>query len=332
MKKIRYGIIGFGNFAEHRIAPSLAASANSTLVAIQKRSETEARRRADQLGIMNAYGRVEDLVASQDLDAVYITSANANHCRETVLAARAGKHVIVEKPMAMNAAESAEMIEVCRAEGVKLSVAHMTRYSPLLIRMRELVGSGVLGRIVAARADFTFDARFSPRTWILDPALAGAGPVFDVGVHCLDALRFVLDDEVVGVSSQLDPLPGPAQTEETAQLALRFSRGTIGSILCSFRTSFRNRIIELLGEKGSASAPDFTAPELTIPLTIVIGKDSGSSQATVEQIVVPNLYVTQISDFSDSILSGKDPILSGENGLKNQLVIDQAVKPRRAPL
>lgn len=329
MKKVRYGIIGFGHFGEHRIAPSLEASANSTLVAIQKRSATEARRRADQLGIKEAYGRVEDLVASQDIDAVYIASANANHCPETVLAARAGKHVIVEKPMAMNAVEAIEMIEVCRANGVKLSVAHMTRYSPLLIRMRDLVRSRVLGRIVAARADFTFDARFSPRTWILDPALAGAGPVFDIGVHCLDALRFVLDDEVVGVSSQLEPLPGPAQTEETAQLALRFSRGTIGSILCSFRTSFRNRIIELLGEKGSASAPDFTAPEMTIPLSIVIGKDSASAQTTVEQIVVPNLYVTQISDFSEAILSGKSPILSGENGLKNQMVIDEAVKPRR---
>ena len=123
-QKIRYGIIGFGNFAERRILPAIQASPNAELVAIQKRSFMEAQTKANQYKIPLAFDSAEKLAQHQNVDAVYVASAVCNHAADTIAAARAGKHVLVEKPMAMNAAEAETMINACNEHGVKLMVAH----------------------------------------------------------------------------------------------------------------------------------------------------------------------------------------------------------------
>jgi predicted dehydrogenase len=269
-----------------------------------------------------------DLVAHNDIDAVFIVSANGAHLAETVAAAEAGKHVIVEKPMAVNAHEAEKMISVCEQRGVKLSVAHMIRLSPHAQRMREVVRSGMLGPITYARADFIYDARLSHRAWLLDRRMAGGGPVFDVGVHCLDTLRFVLDDEVVSVRAELEPKPTDDQTEEVAEIALRFSRGTIAAIHCSYRAPIRRKQFEVVGEDAILSAADFTIGETTLPMTVSLGSHDEPAKARVEHVEVPNLYVEEITHFSDCILTNREPILSGQNGLANQRILDQVLQSR----
>jgi len=322
---VRYGILGFGHFAEKAVLPALRASVNSDIVALQKRSLRAAREKAEAFGVPLAFDSAQDLVASPDVDAVVIVSANARHHPETLAAARAGKHVLVEKPMAMNVRECEEMIEACRTAGVLLMVAHMTRFSPLALRMRDIVLSGALGRIVSARADFVYDARLSRRSWLHDRTLAGGGPVYDIGVHCLDMLRFILDDEVVDVAAALAPPPDEQHTEEVASLSLRFSRGTIGSSLVSFRSPLRKRLVEVVGEEGLMWAPDFTVGEAAIPLTIAMGTDDRPGKTSEELIQVPNLYVEEITHFSACVLQGTAPRSPGENGLANQRVLDRAM-------
>ncbi len=330
MQRIRYGIIGFGRFAEKAIAPAIGSSPNSELVAIQKRSREAVEQTARELGIPHAFDSVEALVRHPEVDAVFIVSANSAHCPETMAAAAAGKHVIVEKPMAMDVAEGNRMLASCRAAGVRLMVAHMLRLSPLLTRMRELVRLGALGTPLYARADFVYDARLSQRTWLYDRRVAGGGPVFDIGVHCLDTLRFVLDDEVARTDSQLEPEPTETRTESTATLQLRFARGTVGTIFCSYSTPLRRTFVEIVGTEGVVSAYDFTVGERITPLTIIQGKTDQSTEERIEQMTVPNLYVEEITHFSDCILNKKDPLLSGENGLRNQIVLDAAMHQRRS--
>ncbi len=192
---LRFGIIGFGSFAERAIAPAIRATPGAALMAVQKRSLDAARALAKAGGIPLAFATAEELVAHPDVDAVFIVSANAAHRAETIAAARQGKHVLVEKPMALNVREAEEMIAECARHNVRLMVGHMIRFSPLAQRMRDVVRSGRLGKLVSARADFIYDGRLSQRRWLRDRDVAGGGPVFDVGVHCLDTLRFVLDDE-----------------------------------------------------------------------------------------------------------------------------------------
>jgi len=326
--KIRYGIIGCGLFAEKAIIPAIKRSRNAELVGLQKRSAEAARTMAAKHDVPLAFSSPSELVAHHGIDAVFIASANGAHLSETVAAAEAGKHVIVEKPMAVNAREAEEMVSVCEQRKVKLSVAHMIRMSPHAQRMREVVRSGMLGRVTYARADFIYDARLSHRAWLLDRRMAGGGPVFDVGVHCLDTLRFVLDDEVVSVKAELEPEPSEDRTEEVAEIALRFSRGTIAAIHCSYRSPIRRKQFEVVGEDALLSAPEFTIGETTLPLTVSFGRDDEPAEPRVEHVTVPNLYVEEITHFSDCILTDREPLLSGLNGLENQRILDRVLQSR----
>jgi predicted dehydrogenase len=145
------------------------------LIAIQKRSLTAAKEKAQAFHIPFAFDTAEALVKHSDVDAVFIVSANSLHAPETITAAKSGKHVLVEKPMAMNTAEAMQMIEVCRNRNVKLMVGHMVRLSPLIIRMKELICSGIIGNVEFVKAEYMYDARLSPRRWMWDKKIAGGG-------------------------------------------------------------------------------------------------------------------------------------------------------------
>jgi len=324
-KKIRYGIIGFGGFAERAIAPAIRASTNSELVAIQKRSIADSREKAALLSVPLAFGSAEDLAAHPDVDAVFIASANVAHYGETVSAATAGKHTLVEKPMAMNAREASAMIEVCKKFNVKLMVGHMIRFSPLTARMREIVRSGLIGRVVFATTQFFYDARLTRRNWLVDRTIAGGGPIFDIGVHCLDTLRFVLDDEVISVRSHLRPSPTDVATERTGIVSLEFSSGQLASIITSYEAPSRRSFIEIVGTEGMLSADDFALGGRTLALQIGLRTDGTITETRKEEIAVPNLYVEETTSFSSSILDDTEPMIPGNVGFQNQRVLDLAM-------
>lgn len=325
-RKIRYGIIGFGRFAENAITPAIKASPNSELVAIQKRSLETANERAASLGIPYAFSSVSELVAHPEVDAVFIVSANSQHCDETIAAAKASKHVLVEKPMAINVREAGQMIAACQRHGVKLMVGHMIRFSPLVRRMREIVQLGAIGRVTFVKSEFFYDARLTNRSWLFDPKIAGGGPVFDIGVHCLDTIRFILDDNVVSTKSDLQPRPTETVTEATGSLVLRFSRGTLGSIYCSYEAPTRRSFIEIMGTEGMLSASDFTLGDRKISLHIGLRKDGNALDSRSEEITVPNLYIEEVTHFSKCILENVEPSIPGSVGLENQQVLDAALR------
>jgi 1,5-anhydro-D-fructose reductase (1,5-anhydro-D-mannitol-forming) len=325
-QKIRYGILGFGNFAERIIAPAIQASPNSELIAIQKRSLTAAQEKARAFQVPLAFDSAEQLVHHPEIDAVFSVSAVVRHAQDTIAAALAGKHVIVEKPMAMNAAEAERMVNICRSRNVKLMVGHMVRLSPLIERMKEYIHSGLIGKVEFVKAEYMYDARLSLRRWMWDKRIAGGGAAFDIGVHCLDTLRYLLDDEVVSVKSQLAPVPTETSTEQTSLMALTFSQGTPASVYCSFVSPFRRSIIEVIGQDGVLSAENFTSGNMTLPLKIVLGNNGMQSETREDLVPVPNLYEKEVTLFSESILNNTAVPVPGEEGLKNQRVLDEAMK------
>ncbi|OGU27224.1 MAG: hypothetical protein A2X66_08860 [Ignavibacteria bacterium GWA2_54_16] len=322
LSRIRYGIIGYGLFAERAIAPAIQASSNSALVAIQKRSLADARERASKLSISHAFSTAEEMVRCDDIDAVFIVSANSAHCAETIAAANAGKHVLVEKPMALNVEESERMVAACDTNAVKLMVGQVVRFSPVVGEIRRLVQSGDLGRIVSARADYLYDARLSHREWLYDRAIAGGGPVFDIGVHCLDTLCYVLDDRVESVKSHLSPLPTTTATERSAILTLSFRKGAVGSIACSFEAPFRQNVIEIVGTEGTVMAEEFTQGARSA--TLHIGRRSPGTQLRSERrdIIVPDLYVEEVTAFSRCIIEDLESPVPGAVGVELQKVLD----------
>jgi len=325
-KRIRYGIIGFGAFAERTIAPAIQASPNSELVAIQKRSLAAAEEKARTLRIPHAFDSADRLASHPEVDAVFIVSAVAAHAHDALAAAAAGKHVITEKPMAMNASEAQTMINACAQAKVKLMVAQMARFSPLILRFKEILRSGTIGRVSFIRTEYVYDARLSKRVWLQDVKTAGGGASFDIGVHCLDTIRFILEDDVVSVKSQVAPLPTDARTEQTALLALKFSRGTAGSIFCSFVSPLRRIILEAIGQEGIVSAENFPLSNIKGEIRTTFGSNGAAAETKTETVDVPNLYEKEVTAFSESILNDSPVPIPGEEGLKNQRILDETVK------
>jgi 1,5-anhydro-D-fructose reductase (1,5-anhydro-D-mannitol-forming) len=324
-RKIRYGIVGYGLFAERTIAPAMQLAPDSALVAVQKRSLAAAREKASALSLPHAFESVQALAFCPDVDAVFIASANVSHHDEVIAIARAGKHILVEKPMGMNVAETEHMAAECERNHVKLMVGHVLRFSPLIRHVRDLVRSGALGTIVSARADYFYDARLSRRSWLFDRAVAGGGPVFDIGVHCLDTLRYVLEDDVTSVQSMLAPVPTRTSTERSAIINLQFRKGTLGSITCSFEGPGRQTTLELVGTEGMISVNDFTMSKQTIILQI--GKRVGAQlpEMTSRSFDIPDLYLAEISAFSQCILEDTPSPVPGTVGIENQKVLDLAM-------
>ncbi len=327
--RVRFGILGYGRFAERTIGPAIKASGIAELVALQKRSLPAAKEKAREAGVPLAFGSVEELVRSPEIDAVFVVSANSGHCPDTVAAAEAGKHVLVEKPMALTVAEGERMIGACRKNNVTLSVGHMVRLSPAVRRVHELVAAGTYGAVTFARADFSYDGRQSHREWLLDSRTAGGGPLFDIGVHCLDTLRFVLGDEVSSVRAHLSPPPTPVRTESVANLSLRFSRGTIGSVYCSYESSVRKRYLEIVCRDAVMTIPDFTANNEKLSVTIVKGSGDLPAERSAETFEPINLYTLEVDLFARAILEGSEPELSASNGLENMRVLEAALRQAR---
>ena len=306
--------------------PAIRAVNNSELVAIQKRSLNAAKSKAKEHSISFYFDSVEALVSSAEVDAVFIVSANAQHHKETIAAANAKKHVIVEKPMDVSFLEAREMIEACEKNNVKFMVGHMLRFSPLLVRMKEIVNSGAIGEITFAQSHFVYDAQLSQRKWLLDKKNAGGGPLFDIGIHCLDSMRFVLnDDEIVKVNNLMNPQHTETGVEKTSLLSFQFSKGTIGSVYSSYETSYRQSFIEFFGTKGSMSAFYFTPSNTPATLEIKMGKNGQVDSVSHENISVPNLYELEIAHFSDCIMNNRTPIVDPKSSLHNQYILELAL-------
>ena len=205
---VRYGILGFGLHAVRRLMPGFGLSQSSQVTALSRRDMQKARASAAEYNIAHAFDSADDLCRCPDVDAIFVTTPNACHLQDVLLAVRHRKPVLCEKPMGMNADECRQMVEGARKAGVLLCIAQVFRFEDSTVRLRERIASDQIGRPVLARAEFSYPGRNHARTWLTDAAIAGGGPVADVGVHCIAALRFLLDANI-----------NPTATEEVRRSA-----------------------------------------------------------------------------------------------------------------
>ena len=187
-----------------------------------------------------------------------MTTPNALHLADVLTAFANGKPVLCEKPMAMRAAECKEMVEASRRTGLLLGVAQVFRFEESTAALRRRIAEGQIGKPVFARAEFSFWHKDAKRTWLTDASVGGGGPIFDVGVHCVDALRFVLQDEVVRVSARGAWDADSGGVEAAAALTLDFASGTLGSVLISMRAriSYASRVRRASGSAASGRCVD----------------------------------------------------------------------------
>jgi predicted dehydrogenase len=322
---IRFGIAGFGLHAVRRLMPGFALSNKCRVTALSRRDLAMAKKSAAEYGIPLAFDSVEELARSPEVDAVLVTTPNSLHLPDVIAATQAGKNVLCEKPMAMNADECRQMVEAARQRNVLLGVAQIFRFDESVNRIRELVSAGAIGKPVFARSEFSFLAGAAhPRKWLYDASLAGAGPIFDVGVHCIDTLRYILRDEVVRVNASATRDPNSGTVESAAALTLEFSRGTLATVLVSYRAEYRTPL-ELIGDAGVIRADN--ALNVEHPIEIQLWKNDGT--VTREPANNKLAYGLQVDAFANAIEGKAQFPAPGEEGWQNQEILDAALRSIR---
>jgi 1,5-anhydro-D-fructose reductase (1,5-anhydro-D-mannitol-forming) len=322
---IRYGIVGFGLHAVKRLMPGFALARNSTVTALSRRDLDQARKSAAQFNVPLAFDSAEQLCLSPEVDAVFIATPNACHLTDVLTAVESKKAVLCEKPMGMNAGECRTMVEAAHEARVLLGVAHVFRFEHSTAWLRERIGSGEIGKPVFARAEFSFPGRNAARTWIHDASIAGGGPIADVGVHSIDGLRYMLDDQVVEVTARAASDAESQDVEAAAALILKFSRGTLATVLVSFRAEYRTPL-EIVGETGVLRADDGFNVERPISLEL---RRNGR---VVREEVVSNqyAYARQVDIFADAVAGRSSFPVPGEEGWQNQEILDAAYRSIRS--
>ena len=317
---IRFGIAGFGMHAVKRLMPRFAKAQRCRVSALSRRDLQRAKESARQFEIDHAFASTAELCACPEVDAVFVSSPDGLHHYDVLEAIRHGKPVLCEKPMAMNPQEAREMVEVARAAKVLLGVAHVMRFEESVKFFRDHVAAGSIGRPLVARADFFAPMLTSARRWINDPSLATGGPLADLGVHCIDALRFIVGQEVRSVSA-LAHYDSHWVVEASATAVLQFETGMLGTVSVSARTPYQT-YLEVAGETGVLSSVN--ALNVEHPPTVELRRGFD----VIERREVSNVqaYTAQVDAFAAAIEEGREFDIPGEEGLRNQLVLEAAFR------
>jgi predicted dehydrogenase len=316
---VRFGIVGFGLHAVRRLMPGFALAQRCKVTALSTREMQKARDSAAEYKIPQAFDSTAELCKSKEVDAVLVTTPNALHLKDVLTAIEHGKPVLCEKPMGMNAGECRQMLNAARKAKLLLGVAHVFRFEDSTARFRERIANGQIGKPIFARAEFSYQGKAHPRTWLTDAALAGGGPIGDVGVHCVDAMRYILQDEVksVGARGMWDQASGGV--EAAAVLSLEFVRGTLGSVMVSMRADYRTPL-EFVGDEGSVRADD----GLTVDHPIMLELRRSGKLIETEEISNKLAYARQVDTFADAIQGKAEFPVPAEQGWQNQEILDAA--------
>ncbi len=316
---IRYGILGFGNHAIHRLVPGFRGAKESALAGIWRRDPQKARANADAFQIPHVFSCAEEMCASPAIDAVFVASPDALHMHDTLLALVHNKPVLCEKPLAMHAGQVEQMLAAARRAKMLFGVAQNFRYNRSVNLIRKWIEDGRIGKPIFATAQFHLDSGRSPRKWIYDASVACGGAIGDVGIHCIDVLRFILGDDPVALLTLARSDAESQEVEASAALTIDFAQSTLGSVLVSFRSPYRT-LIEVMGENGMIQAEN----GLTVDQPVeVLLRQKGE---IVERKKVSNgdAYSRMLDAFSLAIAGDGNYAATGEDGLKNQLALDAA--------
>jgi len=322
-KKLRWGVVGCAAIAVNRVMPAILRSSRGTLVAVASRDERKAKETAERFGIEKAYDSYERLLADPDIDAVYIPLPNHLHREWTIRAAQAGKHVLCEKPLALNAREAEEMVQSCVDAGVHLAEAFMYRHHPRVQRIRQLLAAGEIGELRAIRGAFTFNnpddagnVRFRA-DW-------GGGSIYDVGCYPLSASRWITGREPEAVTVHAFFSDRHDGVDMMASGLVEFPDGVALTFDCGMWAEPRQKL-EIVGSAGLIDIPvAFVMDAHNAGFRVIAG-----GQAREEPAEGVDIYTVQADDFARAAFGEQAPLFPPEDAVYNMRVIDACLQSAR---
>jgi predicted dehydrogenase len=321
-KKTGYAVIGLGRIAEH-FMPGVLGTKNSAITGLVSGHRDKAERIAAQYGVprgsIYSYENFDEIARNPAIDAVYVALPNSMHAEYTIRAAKAGKHVLCEKPMSTTVAEAEAMIAACKAANVKLMIAYRCHYEPTNLRAIQLIRDGAIGQVQAIESANGFN--ISRGEWRLNKKLAGGGPLYDVGIYSINACRYLTGEEpteISGYASVIDHDGRFDEVEENVSWTMRFPSGVVASCTTTYGGSM-NGYYRVHGSKGWIDAnPAFYYDGLHLR-----GELAGTPLDEPNPARDPSHFVLQAEHFSRCVQNGLEPKTPGEEGLRDMRYIAQ---------
>ncbi len=318
---LRWGLLGTARI-NRVLIPPLRVSAGNRLLAVASRDLARAEAYAREWGIERAHGSYEALLADPEIDAVYVPLPNHLHAEWTIRAARAGKHVLCEKPLALTVAEVDAMEAAAREAGVVLAEAFMYRHHPQTLKVKELLEAGAIGAVRFVRGTFSFpltrenDVRLRPE-W-------GGGCLWDVGCYPLSFTRFLLGAEPVEVFGS--QVLGPSGIDETFAGQLVFPGGIPAQLDAGFRSPVRAEL-EIAGTEGTIRVRHPWRPDPGQPVLLTRGETTETETVAVGEA---DRYLLEIEDLEQAVRTGRPPRVSLEESRGNVATIVALLESARS--
>ena len=306
----RWGLIGASTIAREWVIGAIRA-AGGEVVSVMSTNAERGRDYADANGIAKSVTSLKEIVGDAGIDAVYISTTNELHVEQAIAAAKAGKHVLCEKPLALTISAAQAMVHAAKNAGVVLATNHHLRNAASHRAMRDAIAAGLIGKPLAARV---FHAVYLPphlQGWCLDKPEAGGGVILDITVHDVDTLRFVLSDNPVEAIafSQAGGM-GQAGLEDAVMGVLRFKSGLVAQFHDAFTAKFAETGLEVHGTDGSLIARNVMTQK---PIgSVVLRNAEGEHELKLDQ---RNLYETGLQALHDAISGKGKPSATGEDGV-----------------
>lgn len=321
-ESIRWGILSTANIGIKRVIPAIQKANNGIVQAIASRDFERAKLLAEELNIPTAYGNYEDLLASDEVDAIYIPLPNSMHAEWAIKCAEAGKPTLCEKPLASDADEAQRMVNVFKAHDVLFAEAFMYRFHPQSQRVQYMVQSGEIGDVTLMNASFSFTISDEANIR-LSKDLAG-GALMDVGCYCVNSMRFIAGEE---------PTKGQAfahfgektDVDETIAGILEFPSGMRGHFDASLRTH-KLHTYDIRGTEGRILLPESYTPAHDSNTLIHFWK--GNDYEAIEVPAVDQ-YQLMVEDFADALINSRPPKFDPQDGVDNMRVIDMLLAAAR---
>ncbi|RAK56885.1 Gfo/Idh/MocA family protein [Phenylobacterium deserti] len=332
-RKIGYAIVGLGSYATRQIMPQFVNSERSRLTALVSGSPEKARTLAAQYGIpersIYSYQTFDRIADNPDVDVVYVILPNSMHAEYSIRAAKAGKHVMCEKPMAPTVRECEQMIAACRQANRKLMIGYRSRFQAHNVEAIRMARGGEMGptRVILAEHGFNIG---DPTQWRLKRSLAGGGALMDIGIYSLNATRYLTGEEPIEVTAIEKTDRSDIrfrEVDDTILFALKFPSGAVANCVSSYTSNHnRYRVVQQNGWFELEPATAYTGQQMRVaprgqpaqPREIALGK---------------NQFAGQLDHMAECILTNREPIVSGEEGLRDVRVMEaiyRSVRESRA--
>ena len=317
MKKLKYGLIGCGDIAQKRVAPAIRELESCELVAVNRARYELAEKFAREFGAQRWHRTWRELIDDSEVEAVYVATPHNQHMKQTIACAEAGKHVLCEKPMALNAKDCRAMIDACKSNKVKLGIAYYRHYYPSVIRVKELIDSGELGKISMVQIN-AFEWRGSgsddSRSWAYGKSESGGGPMMDFGCHRIEVLMHLLGPvkKTIGL---IDNIVYDREVEDNSVALFHFKSGTFGVLSVSHSILESRDSLDVYGSKGSVHVPTLNKGNMVIKTRQTEQSEKHPSH--------PNLHLPLVKDFTDAVLEDREPTVNQEIGYMVQCLEDE---------